>query len=30
MIDYLQNVRYSVIVGLGAEDVKAQILEIRK
>jgi hypothetical protein len=27
MIDYLQSVGYSVIVGLGAEDAKAQILE---
>jgi len=28
MIDYLQSVGYSVIVGLGAENAKAQILEI--
>jgi hypothetical protein len=28
MIDYLQSVDYSVIVGLGAENAKAQILEI--
>lgn len=27
MIDYLQSVNYSVIVGKGAEDAKAQILE---
>ena len=29
MIKYLQSVGYSVIVGLGAEDAKAQILEKR-
>ncbi len=29
MIDYLQSVGYHVIVGLGAEDAKAQILEIK-
>jgi hypothetical protein len=29
MIDYLQSVGYHVIVGLGAEDAKAQILENR-
>jgi hypothetical protein len=29
MIDYLQSVGYDVIVGLGAEDAKAQILEIK-
>jgi hypothetical protein len=29
MIDYLQSVGYCVVVGLGAEDAKAQILENR-
>lgn len=29
MINYLQSVGYSVIVGLGAENAKAQILENR-
>ena len=29
MIDYLQSVGYHAIVGLGAEDAKAQILEIK-
>ena len=29
MIDYLQSAGYSVIVGLGAENAKAQILENR-
>jgi hypothetical protein len=29
MIDYLQSVGYSVIVGLGAENAKTQILENR-